>query len=478
MIKRKYVSTQWQGDSDYRIPSELLQWLTRNSNSFLVKGGPGTGKTTLALTLLRAANFRQNFLYVSTKGSLSQMLRDHSWLYDYLGLSKQQTSNDRHKYFTRHGVFVDARLDEQSDLFEMISDELMNQRSPMIIIDSWDQISETMETEALLANAKVLQTWCERASGKLIFISSAQEKTFDSMVDGIAVLRQDYLEGRRIREILFTKILGIETVRPSYYFTLDKSIFRSFDPYRLSDFNQGYEKHVRHSIADSKEHLRPRYIPTLHRELDRVLGGGFSIGSIAIVEIGSNINSNIVIAIFRKMLDHLMKNGNLLLCQPLRGIDSEQISQFLGSFQQNPRKSRIEVLWPNLRQNEASAPHIPERRPDNALEDIASNLRKRFPERLLVALLELPSILDQHEWNDEWMNRFVRFMHGNIDLSILVARKGSISERTNVAAETRFELLDMRGTLFLTCNVPYSQFYAISIEKGIEGDLIELEPMI
>ncbi|MCL4517724.1 MAG: hypothetical protein M1587_00840, partial [Thaumarchaeota archaeon] len=185
-----------------------------------------------------------------------------------------------------------------------------------------------------------------------------------------------------------------------------------------------------------------------------------------------------VVVLFRKMLDQLIKSGDLLLFQPFQGIDSEQVGNLLGSFQQNPRKRRVEILWPNQTENGLSP--IPEDgRLEGHLEGITLDLRKRYPERTLVALLDLASILGQHGWTqDDWINRLMRFMHRDIDLTLLVARKGSINEKVHFAAEIRLEILDMRGTLFLVCKVPYSQFYGVSTEKRIGRTLIELEPMV
>ncbi|MDG6997008.1 MAG: AAA family ATPase [Nitrososphaerota archaeon] len=481
MIKRKYEAIQWTDDADYRIPSELLQWLNRDSYSFLVKGAPGTGKTTLALTMLKALNPQQNFLFVSTKSSHSEIFRDHGWLSGFLRLTKEEMRDDRRLLYSHRGSFVDARLDEQSSLFETITDELMNQRSPLIIIDSWDSISEMMEPEALLANAKMLQTWCERASAKLILISSTQEtKTFDSVVDGIALLRQDFLEGRRVREIVFSKLRGIETVHPSYYFTLNGGIFRSFDPYRLSDFAIDREVQMHYPVSHWLDRSRPRSISTMHRDLDIVLGGGFPVGSVAVLEIDRNVNSRVVLAVFRRMLDHLVKSGNLLLFQPPFGIDAEKVGNILGSFTHGQRKRRVEVLWTNSDDVKLDAKTLSDHETGcSPLEITSSDLRKKFPERTLVALLDLGSMRMQEGWKqDTWAKQLQEFLRRETDLSIIVTRRGEIQDDQSIEAETRLEIVDMRGTLFLDCRVPYSQYFAVSSEKKLGRSSIELEPML
>lgn len=55
------------------IPDELLDFIRRDSYSLLIKGSAGTGKTTLALTILRELDLRGRFLYISTRVSPTQL---------------------------------------------------------------------------------------------------------------------------------------------------------------------------------------------------------------------------------------------------------------------------------------------------------------------------------------------------------------------------------------------------------------------
>ena len=55
------------------MPDELLQFIKRGTYSLLIKGFAGTGKTTLALTILRALESKNNFFYISTRISPKQL---------------------------------------------------------------------------------------------------------------------------------------------------------------------------------------------------------------------------------------------------------------------------------------------------------------------------------------------------------------------------------------------------------------------
>ena len=133
--------------------------------------------------------------------------------------------------------FEDARLDQPESLFERITNELMDVKSPLIIIDSWDAVASFMDREARLNNERVLQTWRERAGAKLIFVNEdATDSSLDFVVDGAVKLDQVSYEDIRLRKISLLKLRGVKISKPSYAFTLDKGNFRVFQNYNPKDF--------------------------------------------------------------------------------------------------------------------------------------------------------------------------------------------------------------------------------------------------
>src|SRR6476620_5967591 len=62
------------------LPNEILKFVKNDSYSLLVKGKPGTGKTTFALTLMDNLNHDSNYFYISTRLSLKQLLLYYPWV--------------------------------------------------------------------------------------------------------------------------------------------------------------------------------------------------------------------------------------------------------------------------------------------------------------------------------------------------------------------------------------------------------------
>ncbi|MDQ3939188.1 MAG: AAA family ATPase, partial [Thermoproteota archaeon] len=203
-------SRQPRIDKSLHIPSELQYFVNKDTYSLVIKGGAGTGKTTLSLTILKALEIKSNFFYICTRVSPRQLSISYPWISKYVENQKERISGPSISDTEVPINFEDARLDEPESLFERITNELMDVKSPLIIIDSWDAVASFMDREARLNNERVLQTWRERAGAKLIFVNEDPADTsLDNLVDGVVRLDKVEKGYARIREISLLKLRGV-----------------------------------------------------------------------------------------------------------------------------------------------------------------------------------------------------------------------------------------------------------------------------
>src|SRR5881397_1318604 len=97
-----------KGSRNVYMPDELVRFIQRNTYSLLIKGFAGTGKTTLALTILKALGTKNNFFYISTRVSPKQLFQYYPWLEKFVEQPKSTNPGDAHE----HGLmpsFEDAR---------------------------------------------------------------------------------------------------------------------------------------------------------------------------------------------------------------------------------------------------------------------------------------------------------------------------------------------------------------------------------
>lgn len=278
------------------LPYELLKFIDNDSYSLLVKGGPGTGKTIFALTLMDNLNHNSNYFYISTRMSIKQLSFFYPWI------NKFRTKNEsKHEY-----KFEDARLDEPESLFERITNQLMDVKSPLIIIDTWDAIASFMDKESRLNNERVLQIWRERAGAKLIFLSESSDiNIFDSMVDGVISLNYEYESSKYYRKLFFNKLRGIPINSSQYYFTLFKGFFWVFDSINnLNLFEKMVNKNHRKRLAFHRNFIC--------KNKNDILINLFK-NKLVILEFDSNISNQLIVSILLKPLLCLLASNNLIL---------------------------------------------------------------------------------------------------------------------------------------------------------------------
>jgi KaiC/GvpD/RAD55 family RecA-like ATPase len=229
------------------LPSEILKFVKNESYSLLIKGKPGTGKTTFALTLLDNLNDDSNYFYISTRLSLKQLAFYFPWIEKFF-------SKDENKSGYR---FEDARLDEPESLFERITNQLMDVKSPVIIIDTWDTIASFMDRESRLNNERVLQIWRERAGAKLIFLSETFDLgILDSIVDGVITLENNFHQANNWRLLRIDKLRGLPIHCNTYTYSLFNGVFHSSDiisQLNLFDSYSGVKPYYKRSIHIAKK---------------------------------------------------------------------------------------------------------------------------------------------------------------------------------------------------------------------------------
>jgi KaiC/GvpD/RAD55 family RecA-like ATPase len=308
------------------LPAELLQFLNRRSYSLLIKGEAATGKTILALSILKELGAAGNYLYLSTRVSPSQLFENHPWLSELPKTEKPDSDSGEQAEVQNQNQnqnrFVDARLDEPVPFFERITNELMDARSPTIVLDSWDPIGMMMKDDALLSNTKVLQTWRERAEAKIItLIEDSDNTSFDSLFDGVITLDRYYEEGRVVRMIQLSKLSGVKVTRPSHLFTLDGGIFQSFraqSPLEIETQKSpgwAWEKRTR---------------STGHGELDAILDGTLPSGTLVHLNVASGVNSGTVLLLLSGILGRGGPRSRAMFFRPFEGIGLERASGALG----------------------------------------------------------------------------------------------------------------------------------------------------
>lgn len=469
------ISSDKENGSPIYLPNELLEFIQRDTYSLLIKGFAGTGKTTLALTILKALGSKNNFFYISTRISPKQLFQYYPWLNQFVQQPKPANPSEAPEHVLMPS-FEDARLDEPESLFERITNQLMDIASPIIIIDSWDAIASFMDKEARLNNERVLQTWRERAGAKLIFISEhPDDTTLDFLVDGIVELQQSYHERVRVREISLLKLRGVRIERSSYIYTLDKNMFRSFMPYRPIKFKPTRRKQI--TLPDGV--ASADYIQSGYPALDSSLGGGFPRKGMVLLELDSHVNTVVAVAFLERMISKFVSTANPVLFQPFDWMDPHVIMNYLGPAMPAGKKDLFKILWTDrvagMTDNIIMAEKKPNTHPSLAALD---KIRLKYRNKMLLNIMGTDIIQRSYGQNGirTGIENIMSELKANADLSIAVISHSQreVLEFLSEVSDMHLRLLMISDTLFLQPLVPATTLYSVVFDE--QG--ISLEPVV
>jgi KaiC/GvpD/RAD55 family RecA-like ATPase len=215
-------------------------------------------------------------------------------------------------------------------VFERITNVLMDKQAPTVVIDSWESLSDALGSEALRTNIRVLQTWRERAGARFIFIGEDPGNTaIDFMVEGVVVLKDRVAGGRRIREMVLSKLHGAQISRPSYYFTLQGGTFRSAPPYSPKDY--AFRNPLPVSFDRPFRRMKSKF-PTGYASLDEILDGGFPSKSMVVVEVGRLVDPKTGLIFLSRAVQDWLLAGDRVVIEKIPGVESQYLAQFSRSF--------------------------------------------------------------------------------------------------------------------------------------------------
>ena len=214
------------------------------TKSLLIKGDPGSGKTTLSLELLNYFRKDMAVFYLSSRVPDHVLIQQFPWVSRmlHLKLEKKERRIRRDNLRKLEG-FIEGIAQENvvegenevaieiGEIFpelEKIYDFIESQRDriPLICIDSLDGLAEKYGVSPEKIMMTLQKDIVENHLGNIVFVLEASSLVnIDYLADGIILLKHDPSEGfwRRIMYIL--KLRGHPISKPKYVYTLHDGHF-------------------------------------------------------------------------------------------------------------------------------------------------------------------------------------------------------------------------------------------------------------
>jgi len=264
-------------------PAELLTTLKNGGQIFVIKGEAGTGKTTLAMEIIRSIEESGGCsFYLSTRVPTDKVFSQFPWLRELR--IEDKILDARKTILPKVDKYFIEFLTSQDFLKAIYSRVSQEKKKPVvIIIDSIDALKADLDVPPEdFSIEKMMVEISERTGANTIFIlEGVKETKLDYIADNIIVLQKRYVNGRVIRYLELEKTRKTEIKRPIIIFSIKGSRFVHFTSkvleYPIKPLN----------VSIPGENVT--HISTLIEELDKILGGGFDKESINIIEVGRGV---------------------------------------------------------------------------------------------------------------------------------------------------------------------------------------------
>ncbi len=324
---------------DTKIESTLTgifkRFFDMEPTSLLIRGLPGTGKTTLALELVNMLHERYNCFYISTRVSFAKLQRYYPWIIGFLN------DNSLLSYTDVNNSAIDLRLGSASGTMELVLDIITNKKNTLMVLDSWDSLVNHTSIEERIKMEKTMITIADTHDALIVFVSEEPElNTTAYMVDGIVTLSTEYYNGARIRKMGIDKMRGIMIDKHTYLYTLQDSRFTVLQSSEsinrsLSSTYNNTDMVYEESNDDSRDTIHG-----WHNYLDDLMKSIHNSRSI-LVEIDPSIEEPMLLSMLAgMMMKDTMQGHKILVGSSIDGMLS-RVTYYTGMIQTNVRGNNI-----------------------------------------------------------------------------------------------------------------------------------------
>ncbi|MCI4329855.1 MAG: hypothetical protein L3J80_03170 [Thermoplasmata archaeon] len=329
--------------SAVRLPAELREFLALpGPQTLLVRGPPGSGKSTLCLALLEA--FAGERVLVTSRVSQGELRREFPWIGDvgaaaiHLVDASATDPPYRGGFATATGTAIleDGEPAERQALAEFLMlpspvqdawSRLPNDRPSVVVIDSWDALVEqylgmrSHQGPDSLDRAEVermLLRRMGRSRSHLILVLEREEQSqLDYLVNGVVVTRRELTDDRLERWLLLPKLRGIRVANSSYPYTVEGAKFQCIEPVRANVDLRGGE------IDPEPDPIPHQLWPGSKSFAENF--GRLPLGKMSLLEADEDLPDSVLQHLLRPVIGHTMRRGGHVLLVPAASLSAEEI---------------------------------------------------------------------------------------------------------------------------------------------------------
>jgi KaiC/GvpD/RAD55 family RecA-like ATPase len=326
-----------------RLPEELRKFLQLpGPQSMLIRGPPGSGKSTLGLALLEAASGTRVLL--TNRVSSAELAREFPWLGEN-GSTAIQVVDASEMEISLHGISNAAAQatiayepgsHEKESLSEFLTlpppvqeaySRLPSDGPSTLVVDSWDALVEHFlgrrSRHAVIGLdraelERMLLRWMARSPTHLILVLETEAQTqLDYLVNGVVVTRREQVNDRLERWLFLPKLRGIRIGNASYPYTVEGAKFQCIEPLRP------YSKISRGQVEPESDPL-PGFMWPGSRSFAEAFGR-LPVGGLTLLELGEDVPEEVVQHLLYPAKVHALRTGGRVLVIPSSALSADDI---------------------------------------------------------------------------------------------------------------------------------------------------------
>ncbi len=444
------------------IPGEIKQFFSSQfGKSLVVKGKPGTGKTTFVFAILQELCPTGNCIYISPRIDKSSSYGKFPW--------------------------IEGDFNNNEDFLRMLASRIKaiweaSSSKPIIAVDSIDSLSiATTRSVAWQDNKfeleRLLMDFSRKVNADLILITENTDiDSLDYLADGVVAVEMTEMAGSDIRKIHLQKLRGVGMAQSRYLFTLHKGSFNCFEPFKVSYPENIVVPAPTHDPAMSK-------ISTGCPDLDEILGGGYQKGSFNLFEITSGVGDSFYSILLPTFINHL-NMGRAMLSIPTEGTSVETEKRMIAPF---IKDMNFQSLFKGfeIRDQKGRTPTYVEAFSGNIYKDMETlyQVKHELMRQYGVPLLDYIG-LDSMEYNYGWENigsvigQMASLTKTTENVVLAVAKHGQkVTEPVAHMATTHWKFENVDKTLVMYGIVPKTGLYVAQMTFDAGHPQVRLVPI-